>query len=84
MIIWIFFKEKITPIQFNSTKKFSLKNLISETLKIDNNFRLRNSKGNIIPIDYLIESNSKRDPYSLEQFKPIINSKTSEVIIFFL
>lgn len=85
MIIWILFpKEKISEIELKSnSKKCSVKQIMSDYFNINLNFRLRNSKGNIICMNSSIESNTKSKPYILEPFEPSSEMKESHQVFIY-
>ncbi len=65
--IWIVYERKLVPIQ----KSHLIRQIINDAFNLKNfNFRLRNSRGNLIPVNRLIETNLKNEPYKLEIYDP--------------
>ena len=85
MNIWIEYESKIVCVELSN----SIKNKISKlfNLKANINYRLRNVKEHLIPVNESIEVNLRKEPYKLEIYalnrQTLINTSKIQVINFF-
>ena len=67
-MIWITYQHKLVPIQ----QSHLIKRKISNAFNLKNsNYRLRNFKGNLIPVNDSLEFNTKNEPYKLEIYDSV-------------